>query len=258
MPDRASRAAFPTRATPRGMPASRSLGSNSRSTLRYYDTDLSKGDCKRLYQRLHCRWRVQHCDQSAGSSWCGATFLAKLSVDLDRDNLKKSEQKKPETKSSHEESPEGMEPEEKKPQEKKPEEQKSSQGKTSEENGPEDETRPEEKRSQDKEPGKKEVALCSQFRRPRDLCWSEGQNIFCPRCALRHRLIHIRRGRPLVPRRDPRVTQTGISALCLEAVALATLTPRSSIVRSPGYRTLPSSQVSPLIIAARPSSCRSS
>ncbi len=129
---------------------------------------------------------------------------------------------------SNGESPEGMEPEETKPQQKKPEEQKSSKARRRRRTGRKKKTarkasgrrRPEEKRSQDKEPGKKEVlvALCSQFRRPRDLCWSRGRNIFCHDAPFAIRLIHIRRGRPLVPRRDPRVTQTGISDLHLEAV----------------------------------------
>ena len=58
--------------------------------LRYSDTDLSKGDCNAFTSdpaarrpatsRRSIRW--------LGSSWCGATFIAKLSADLTLGSLK--------------------------------------------------------------------------------------------------------------------------------------------------------------------------
>jgi Bacterial protein of unknown function (Gcw_chp) len=59
--------------------------------LRYYDTDLNKGDCNAFTssQTASLSGNVTAINPSgAGSNWCGATFIAKLSVDLTAANLK--------------------------------------------------------------------------------------------------------------------------------------------------------------------------
>jgi hypothetical protein len=58
--------------------------------LRYFDTDLSKGDCN-AFTSDHTASGVASTainPGGPGSNWCGATFIAKLSVDLTKDNLK--------------------------------------------------------------------------------------------------------------------------------------------------------------------------
>lgn len=58
--------------------------------LRYFDTDLNKGDCN-AFTSDHTAGGVANTFANPGgpgSSWCGATFIAKLSVDLTKDNLK--------------------------------------------------------------------------------------------------------------------------------------------------------------------------
>jgi uncharacterized protein (TIGR02001 family) len=59
--------------------------------LRYYDTDLNKGDCN-AFTSDHTATGLSNVTAinpgGAGSNWCGATFIAKLSVDLTKDNLK--------------------------------------------------------------------------------------------------------------------------------------------------------------------------
>jgi Bacterial protein of unknown function (Gcw_chp) len=59
--------------------------------LRYFDTDLSKGDCN-AFTGDHTATGFSNVTAinpgGAGSNWCGATFIAKLSVDLTKDNLK--------------------------------------------------------------------------------------------------------------------------------------------------------------------------
>jgi Bacterial protein of unknown function (Gcw_chp) len=59
--------------------------------LRYYDTDLNKGDCNAFSTAQNARFdgSVTPINPGGfGTNWCGATFIAKLSVDLTRDNLK--------------------------------------------------------------------------------------------------------------------------------------------------------------------------
>ncbi len=59
--------------------------------LRYFDTDLSKGDCNAFTSdhtaALNGSFTAIN-PTGAGSNWCGATFIAKLSVDLTSANLK--------------------------------------------------------------------------------------------------------------------------------------------------------------------------
>src|SRR6266446_6060261 len=58
--------------------------------LRYFDTDLNKGDCN-AFTSDHTASGVFSTAINPGgaaSNWCGATFIAKLSVDLTKDNLK--------------------------------------------------------------------------------------------------------------------------------------------------------------------------
>ena len=158
--------------------------------LRYYDTDLNKGDCN-AFTHDHTAGGVFSTlinPGGPGSNWCGATFLAKLSIDLTRDNLKKSEEKKPEEKKPEEKKPEekgwgerrweDKGSQEKGSQEKRSEEKKSeekgSEEKGSEEKGSE-EKKPEQKKPEEKKPEMKKpemknpwdiastVALMSEF-----------------------------------------------------------------------------------------------
>src|SRR5262245_34830627 len=58
--------------------------------LRYFDTNLSKGDCN-AFTSDHTASGISSTPINPGgpgSSWCGATFIAKLSVDLTSANLK--------------------------------------------------------------------------------------------------------------------------------------------------------------------------
>ncbi len=58
--------------------------------LRYFDTDLSKGDCN-AFTSDHTASGIASTainPGGPGSNWCGATFIAKLSVDLTSANLK--------------------------------------------------------------------------------------------------------------------------------------------------------------------------
>jgi hypothetical protein len=59
--------------------------------LRYFDTNLSKGDCNAVTS-AQTGGGVANVTAinpgGAGSNWCGATFIAKLSVDLTAANLK--------------------------------------------------------------------------------------------------------------------------------------------------------------------------
>jgi hypothetical protein len=59
--------------------------------LRYYDTDLSKGDCNAFTSAQNARFDGSFTSINPGgfgTNWCGATFIAKLSVDLTAANLK--------------------------------------------------------------------------------------------------------------------------------------------------------------------------
>jgi uncharacterized protein (TIGR02001 family) len=59
--------------------------------LRYYDTDLSKGDCNAItgdFSASQTGYVTSANPGGYGSKWCGATFVAKLSVDLTLDSLK--------------------------------------------------------------------------------------------------------------------------------------------------------------------------
>jgi uncharacterized protein (TIGR02001 family) len=59
--------------------------------LRYFDTNLSKGDCN-AFTSDHTAAGFTNVSAinpgGAGSNWCGATFIAKISVDLTSLNLK--------------------------------------------------------------------------------------------------------------------------------------------------------------------------
>ena len=58
--------------------------------LRYFDTDLNKGDCN-AFTSDHTASGVSSTainPGGPGSRWCSAAFIAKLSVDLTKDNLK--------------------------------------------------------------------------------------------------------------------------------------------------------------------------
>jgi uncharacterized protein (TIGR02001 family) len=59
--------------------------------LRYYDTDLNKGDCN-AFTSDHTGSGFTDVTainpSGVGSKWCSAAFIAKLSVDLTKDNLK--------------------------------------------------------------------------------------------------------------------------------------------------------------------------
>jgi len=59
--------------------------------LRYYDTDLNKGDCNAFTSAQNARFDGSFTGANPGgfgTNWCSATFIAKLSVDLTKDNLK--------------------------------------------------------------------------------------------------------------------------------------------------------------------------
>jgi len=59
--------------------------------LRYFDTDLNKGDCNAFTSAQNARFDGSFTSinpSGMGTNWCGATFIAKLSVDLTKDNLK--------------------------------------------------------------------------------------------------------------------------------------------------------------------------
>jgi hypothetical protein len=58
--------------------------------LRYFDTDLNKGDCNAFTSDHTASGSFFTTANQGGpaSNWCGATFIAKLSVDLTKDNLK--------------------------------------------------------------------------------------------------------------------------------------------------------------------------
>ncbi|MGC1573836.1 MAG: TorF family putative porin [Pseudolabrys sp.] len=58
--------------------------------LRYYDTDLSKGDCNAFTSDPTARGlgNATAINAGPGSSWCGASFVAKLSADLTLGSLK--------------------------------------------------------------------------------------------------------------------------------------------------------------------------
>jgi uncharacterized protein (TIGR02001 family) len=125
--------------------------------LRYFDTDLNKGDCN-AFTSDHTATGVFSTPINPGgpgSNWCGATFIAKLSFDLTKHDLKKSEEKKPEEKK-----PEEKKPKEKKLKEKKPKgrtsegkktEGKKTEGKKTGEKKSE-EKKPEEKKEKPKKP----------------------------------------------------------------------------------------------------------
>jgi hypothetical protein len=59
--------------------------------LRYFDTNLSKGDCN-AFTSDHTATGISNVTSinpgGAGSNWCGTTFIAKISVDLTSANLK--------------------------------------------------------------------------------------------------------------------------------------------------------------------------
>jgi uncharacterized protein (TIGR02001 family) len=59
--------------------------------LRYFDTDLNKGDCNAFTSAQNARFDGSFTSINPGgfgTNWCSATFIAKLSVDLTKDNLK--------------------------------------------------------------------------------------------------------------------------------------------------------------------------
>jgi uncharacterized protein (TIGR02001 family) len=59
--------------------------------LRYYDTDLNRGDCNAFTSAQNGGGTNNITainPRGAGTNWCGSTFIAKLSVDMTKDNLK--------------------------------------------------------------------------------------------------------------------------------------------------------------------------
>jgi hypothetical protein len=59
--------------------------------LRYFDTNLNKGDCNAFTSDHTARFDGSFTainPSGVGSTWCSAAFIAKLSVDLTKDNLK--------------------------------------------------------------------------------------------------------------------------------------------------------------------------
>jgi hypothetical protein len=59
--------------------------------LRYYDTDLNKGNCNAFTSAQNARFDGSFTPINPGgfgTNWCSATFVAKISVDLTKDNLK--------------------------------------------------------------------------------------------------------------------------------------------------------------------------
>ncbi|HLK83202.1 MAG TPA: TorF family putative porin [Xanthobacteraceae bacterium] len=129
--------------------------------LRYYDTNLNKGDCNAFTKDFTAGGVFSTAINPAGpgSNWCGATFLAKLSVDLTRDNLKKreertSEEKKPDMKGRQERRSEDNGPEMKGratgSEDKKPEDKKRADKKPEDKNS--EDKNPKDKKPEDKKP----------------------------------------------------------------------------------------------------------
>ena len=59
--------------------------------LRYFDTNLNKGDCNAFTSDHTARFDGSFTainPSGVGSNWCSAAFIAKLSIDLTKDNLK--------------------------------------------------------------------------------------------------------------------------------------------------------------------------
>jgi hypothetical protein len=59
--------------------------------VRYYDTDLNKGDCNTFTSAQNAGGFTNITainPGGAGTNWCGSAVIAKLSVDLTKDNLK--------------------------------------------------------------------------------------------------------------------------------------------------------------------------
>jgi Bacterial protein of unknown function (Gcw_chp) len=59
--------------------------------LRYFDTNLNKGDCNAFTSDHTARFDGSFTainPSGVGSTWCSAAFIAKVSVDLTKDNLK--------------------------------------------------------------------------------------------------------------------------------------------------------------------------
>jgi hypothetical protein len=59
--------------------------------LRYYDTNLSKGDCNAFTSDFTAGFDGSFTPinlSGVGSKWCGPAFVGKLSVELTKDNLK--------------------------------------------------------------------------------------------------------------------------------------------------------------------------
>jgi hypothetical protein len=58
--------------------------------LRYYDTDLNKGNCNAFTSDPTATGTsgLNAINGGPNSSWCGATFVAKLSADLTLGSLK--------------------------------------------------------------------------------------------------------------------------------------------------------------------------
>jgi hypothetical protein len=156
--------------------------------LRYFDTNLNKGDCNAFTKDITAGGVLSTPINPGGpgSNWCGATFLAKLSIDLTRENLKKSEEKKPEEKESQEKR---FRPEERrwgetrweergsqekgsqeKGSQEKGSQEKGSQEKGSQEKGSEEDGKPEQNKPEEEKPEMKSpwdiafgTALMSEF-----------------------------------------------------------------------------------------------
>jgi hypothetical protein len=123
--------------------------------LRYYDTNLNKGDCNAFTHDPTASGVVSTPINPGGpgSNWCGAAFIAKLSFDLTNDYLKDmetSEANKSETKMPDMKMPETKWPKEEKgkseeKKKEKPEPEKSEEEKPEEKKEKSEEKKPEKK-----------------------------------------------------------------------------------------------------------------
>lgn len=120
--------------------------------LRYFDTNLNKGDCNAFTKDFSAGgvFSTPINPGGPGSNWCGATFLAKLSIDLTSENLKKSEAKKPEETNPEEKKSEKKKSEEKKSEEKEPQEKEPQEREPQEKKSEEKRLKPEERRWEEK------------------------------------------------------------------------------------------------------------
>jgi hypothetical protein len=134
--------------------------------LRYFDTNLNKGDCNAFTKDFTAGgvFSTPINPGGPGSNWCGATFLAKLSIDLTRENVKKSQEKEPEEKKSQE-----KKSEEKKAEEKRFESEERRWGERRwEGKGAEEEEKPKQKKSEEKSEMKKPEEKEPEQKKPKE------------------------------------------------------------------------------------------